>query len=1266
MGNIALLRFGFLSMVGAYMRVRKHLSEGVGIRRRAIAALLLPIGLGLMIWLLPVQADHDDPPAEPLPADVQPEDLAKRAFELVEHQVRAATTQEDTSWASQPGAIRTFNMDGSMSRIYKLYSAPDLLAGSTAEAQADLVVDWDLKPAQFVDLNAPQFDDNGDHTFPIADPRAEPEGFSFTSTINGVRGQIFREESRRLPMPVQWIYLLQDGTRGYLDADNRFIGSVVPTKANPIVGRIAYWADDNTAKVNLNTASEGVYWDMPRTDTVEDRGLSRSQPAAGEYQRHPGHPATVCLSSVLFPGKRIGTPEGGSGEMDPLPLSEADLLWKIGNGVGGGGSRAGTVPVADVMPATPSPLLYTPYDSVEDVFQKLQRHGINAPEEVETRAARSGFFLTTRSNSSELTLNGYPRVSTWPSDRTIDDPQNIGFDLISMPRGQRFSFERRSTSSRHGDFYTLGDNAALYAYLQVATRGQIPGFGASIADKYGSGGVSDSDQILAMAFDHVRGINLGGSGQRFSDDGQISSICMCGGPVAHRSRWHRPEFADPFGGGRTFTISEVALVFYCDGHSFGNGGGGFGDFVDLNAGEKRIKIAIVVEAFCPAHGSTYISPEMGVALSGEASRLTPLPTLHINGEPIVSISNPRLMVASPQASPGGHGGADLFLADTDGRGTIWSGEVIIPETHTSMIFSGNRDPINLIVYDSTALPNENNVVQVIPLKFPDSLFSIPVPRVDPIGPYDWNQRLARVSENNELIHNGDVVRSLVVGHGDYRLVAGTRAIEERVFQPHPEYDSSSRHGHSLLHSSGDEERGASFEGELVPRSNKPAHLVADIPFATDEREYAPRLELRDYPFPIDPALTGDFDNGYGAQRDGPYLNRPDEGVILDGGADQYFDDNSKSLSLDSSTLFAPHRSMPGPVAFGSIPSGVRAGVPWRTLLFRPDPQHFGASATPDHLWLDLFRMPAPLPHRDGVSRTGIGDWFSADGKINLNYQILPFNHIRRATALHAVLKSEKIMAIPTRDGETYKSIGGAETYRHFIDPNFTLSQWENKFDQGEVFRSATEICEMYLAPEDFFVGFPEGGDYPRMRQFWDLHKLTGDNTKERPYAALYQHFTTRSNSYDIHVLAQTIVKSDASPADLFDSAIDQVGAEYRGVGVLTRSIDVNCPTIPDYVDNPLEGPLTRFYQYDIDSELTPELQFEITKIELAPNSNPVVTWRSRAGQQFVIERSLDLAEWEFIANVAAEAAEATLTTFEDNTPPADVERVFYRILKCNN
>jgi hypothetical protein len=39
----------------------------------------------------------------------------------------------------------------------------------------------------------------------------------------------------------------------------------IPTASasNPVVGRVAYWTDDETNKVNLNTAAGGDYWSVP-------------------------------------------------------------------------------------------------------------------------------------------------------------------------------------------------------------------------------------------------------------------------------------------------------------------------------------------------------------------------------------------------------------------------------------------------------------------------------------------------------------------------------------------------------------------------------------------------------------------------------------------------------------------------------------------------------------------------------------------------------------------------------------------------------------------------------------------------------------------------------------------------------------------------------------------------------------------------------------------------------------------------------------------
>ncbi len=93
--------------------------------------------------------------------------------------------------------------------------------------------------------------------------------------------------------------------------------------------------------------------------------------------------------------------------------------------------------------------------------------------------------------------------------------------------------------------------------------------------------------------------------------------------------------------------------------------------------------------------------------------------------------------------------------------------------------------------------------------------------------------------------------------------------------------------------------------------------------------------------------------------------------------------------------------------FGSLPTGTTLGYSWRTLLFRPDhtAKHAGASSPADHLLLDLFWMPVVEPY-------AISEPFSTAGKINMNYQIMPFTYITRETGVRAVLAAERMLAIP--------------------------------------------------------------------------------------------------------------------------------------------------------------------------------------------------------------------------------------------------------------
>src|SRR6202012_3258377 len=95
------------------------------------------------------------------------------------------------------------------------------------------------------------------------------------------------------------------------------------------------------------------------------------------------------------------------------------------------------------------------------------------------------------------------------------------------------------------------------------------------------------------------------------------------------------------------------------------------------------------------------------------------------------------------------------------------------------------------------------------------------------------------------------------------------------------------------------------------------------------------------------------------------------------------------------------------------------------------------SNPPDHLYMDLFTMPVVEPYP-------ISEPFSTAGKINLNYQIMPFgDYITRDTALRSLLRSEQLTLIPVdakkaAHSETGYSDDGS-SYRHEIDENTTLA-----------------------------------------------------------------------------------------------------------------------------------------------------------------------------------------------------------------------------------
>ena len=302
--------------------------------------------------------------------------------------------------ATQPGMVRTYDSTGGFYAAYKLYSSSIMkVSGSESSLYSDQHIPpgtWNTQPARYVDLNEPVVRAGlvtGTYAvyFPILDPRAawnynggqglgavpgntQVEGFSYSKTAATVAtggGQDYSStvvtpadanspDSLRLPMPVEWLYVLEDGTVGALDSSNTFVSANPASQAsaaNPIVGRIAFWTDDESCKININTASEPTFMNSPFYFHERDVKWAHYPAVTGEYQRYPGHPATVALSAVLAPNYTLDpllpSLDGFSNYNDTVNLKEQiyGLMPKISQG----GSKEGTLPFAtDQLTTRPS------------------------------------------------------------------------------------------------------------------------------------------------------------------------------------------------------------------------------------------------------------------------------------------------------------------------------------------------------------------------------------------------------------------------------------------------------------------------------------------------------------------------------------------------------------------------------------------------------------------------------------------------------------------------------------------------------------------------------------------------------------------------------------------------------------------------------------------------------------------------------------------------------------------------------------------------
>lgn len=444
----------------------------------------------------------------------------------------------------------------------------------------------------------------------------------------------------------------------------------------------------------------------------------------------------------------------------------------------------------------------------------------------------------------------------------------------------------------------------------------------------------------------------------------------------------------------------------------------------------------------------------------------------------------------------------------------------------------------------------------------------------------------------------DVIRSMVPAHGDYRLLAAAKNVPKEAFTPLGIWTAAGPQG-ALIHTLG---IGIQRASDVAGGSQYRRHFTSNSPIGSTNTThgeggtYAPDFR-KDAPQALLDAIAsrGDFDNPLSTWPDGAYINKPDEGNVSDAtGYIPYF--GVGGAEVDSVAFFSPKRMISGPGMFGSLPSHVKRYLAdadhsedyaWRTLLFRRQPAHANAvtltnglpGAAPDHLLMDLFWMPTVEPY-------AMSEPFATAGKINMNYQIQPFTYLTRKTGMMAVLAREKMAAIPNNKNAKYKASMTTTSnldasYRVGLNTEATLSQFDARFTEaattGRIFLSPTELCDLWLVPEASGATATDTW----MQAFWNNHRLTGDNLRERPYANLIPRLTTKSNTYTVHFRVQLLKPRQPN---VWNEETDTIAAEFRGSTTIERFIDPNNADIPDYAaaaDPGSETGLDSFYRWRV-------------------------------------------------------------------------------------
>jgi uncharacterized protein (TIGR02600 family) len=729
--------------------------------------------------------------------------LADSAVNLVISQIRKASTQSDQTWISQPGLVRTYDTSGA-SGAYKLYSAAQIYeTGEFDPAEGtDLPPDdtWSTNAkGLWTDMNSPIFrvdpqTGTSRPVYPIFD--VNPAEMASDGTIDAdgdkmpdVEGFKIEDYTSRLNpsnsantgfMPVQWLYMLQDGTLVPAEAagtnEVTIGGSVSAT--NPVVARLAFWTDDETCKININTASEGAFWDTPVANSqpltpnnaqvkqVYEYDLGMYLPASREYQRYPGHPATTSLSPVF--GRALMKKLGIDPNAPTIPKAKwvqfTEAIYQMTPRVSGksvtgtdvssqgGTKRAGSGPNGQnqndqsvTAVATDADRLFATPDELFFDTKRVRQSGLSSGD-VRALIEKSKFFLTATSKAPEQNAYNKPRVSIWPItvnslsnpfdeskmtyfDKLISFCSTVGSERAEGGKRVPFYFVRKNPNSMTEDWNS--SNESIFNYLKAMCGKAAPnvkGGTKSLSDKY-----SEIQQILIEMFDYVRCTNLidtsddkpgipPTASKSYTLPDALSGLSGGIGGRAHRGQVLpiAPFSVNARGFGRVVTLSEMALVVIRDQRA--------------PAGKAKIQVALMPNFYCPMAGYSALANDIGLRFKQIDVKVK------LNKDTTVSFGAPPYADAlwemgrfssqqSDESKLGGSIGMKTFVEaiQNDGQGAPANSrfpvaEAIIdqPGENDTLTIEGG-DVIVEFVYPGGAVANKGQggtVIQSIRMRFP--------------------------------------------------------------------------------------------------------------------------------------------------------------------------------------------------------------------------------------------------------------------------------------------------------------------------------------------------------------------------------------------------------------------------------------------------------------------------------------------------------------------------------------------------------------------